>query len=145
MNSDSAEIVRSVRNDIQQTQVRSLLLKGPGILKKQISFESTLYRLYHIYFSLSFSKWNCRFDDQLLNFVKKQMRNSFFVRWQRYRWISKSTFIVDSPIHKSFAEQNRHVRAMIWIIETRWPRLLWPRLLWPRLIYRGLAASHSTD
>ena len=60
---------------------------------------------YHRDFPLPFSKYSCYFEDRLLNFVEKQTKHLYVVGLQRYRWIFRSNFTMDSP-HPPNSERN---------------------------------------
>ena len=78
-------------------------LKGAGLrnvnkLFSKRRFCSIFDRLCQRDFPLLFSKLKCYFEDRLFIFVEKQMKHSHVVPLQRYWWVFKSNFIVDSPL-----------------------------------------------
>ena len=94
---------------LQYSQVHKIV-KGAGssnvnkLLSKR-RFGSIVDSLYHGDFPLLFSNLKCYFEDGLLNFVEKQTKHSYVVELQRYWWIFRSNFIVDSP-HPPKSERN---------------------------------------
>ena len=76
-------------------------------------FGAIFDRPYHRYFPLFFSKLRCYFESGVLHFVEKQTKHFYVVGLQRYWWIFRINFILDSP-HPPKFEQNTMANNM-WV------------------------------